>query len=92
MRIYDLDGERVAGGTALHAYLREALELPDYYGNNLDALFDCLTELGEPTVLRLTRAGALEDLGSYGRALLDTLRDAEEENPNLRLVYQEPMR
>ena len=29
----------------LHKYLRAELELPDYYGENLDALYDCLTEV-----------------------------------------------
>ena len=29
----------------LHKYLRAELELPDYYGENLDALYDCLTAL-----------------------------------------------
>ena len=26
-----------------HEYLMEALDLPEYYGKNLDALYDCLT-------------------------------------------------
>lgn len=29
----------------LHAALAEALRFPDWYGNNLDALYDCLTDL-----------------------------------------------
>ena len=28
-----------------HDYLMRALNLPDYYGRNLDALYDCLTEI-----------------------------------------------
>lgn len=28
-----------------HDYLMEALNFPDYYGKNLDALYDCLTEI-----------------------------------------------
>ena len=27
-----------------HAYLKEKLQLPEYYGNNLDALYDCVSE------------------------------------------------
>lgn len=28
-----------------HDYLMKALDLPDYYGKNLDALYDCLCEI-----------------------------------------------
>ena len=30
---------------SLHRYLKEALDFPFYYGGNLDALHDCLTDL-----------------------------------------------
>lgn len=39
---------------ALHAALAEALDFPDWYGGNLDALYDCLTDLDDPVQLRLT--------------------------------------
>ncbi|MBQ8083219.1 MAG: barstar family protein, partial [Clostridia bacterium] len=29
----------------LHAVLKEAFEFPEYYGGNLDALHDCLTDI-----------------------------------------------
>nr|WP_313780584.1 barstar family protein [Paenibacillus larvae] len=38
-----LDGRKIGNLGQLHTVLKEALELPDYYGNNLDALWDCLT-------------------------------------------------
>ena len=28
-----------------HPYLKDALDFPDYYGNNLDALNDCLGDM-----------------------------------------------
>ena len=33
-----LDGKRMTDRAALHAELRQKLALPDYYGNNLDAV------------------------------------------------------
>ena len=37
----------------LYAALSRALELPSWFGNNLDALWDCLAELSAPTALVL---------------------------------------
>lgn len=35
----------------LHRALAEGLRFPAWYGGNLDALHDCLTDLNEPTEL-----------------------------------------
>ena len=43
--IFHLDGREVCSRTALHALLKRGLNLPDYYGENLDALWDCLTDM-----------------------------------------------
>jgi ribonuclease inhibitor len=74
---------------SLHAYLKQTLALPDYYGGNLDALFDCLTEMAQPTLFRFAHLNQLQTLGDYGLALVETFRDAAEENPILELVYLE---
>ena len=42
-----LDGNILGDKERVHGYLKETLNFPEYYGNNLDALYDCLTELGE---------------------------------------------
>ena len=59
MREAVLDGGQISSREALHTALAEALPLPEWYGRNLDALMDCLTDLGEELTLRLTGRKAL---------------------------------
>ena len=71
MRTITLDLERMTSVPALHKYLRSALALPVYYGANLDALYDCLTEIAEPTQIVVPAdITDNEKLGWYGEQLL----------------------
>ena len=80
-----LDGRELPSMEAVHD--RFALVLPDYYGRNLDALFDCLTDLREPVTVRLVNREVLEDrLGRRGRALVRLLRRAAAENPQVTVL------
>ena len=85
----ELDGRRMTDRAALHDYLQEALELPDYYGRNLDALYDLLMEDARPKeILLRCSAKAEAQLGGYGTAFLETLRQAAEENPALEVTEE----
>ena len=64
--------------------LGRALCLPEWWGRNLDALHDCLTEPGEPTALVLAHRAEMEGT-IFGRRLLRVLEDAAAENPFLQL-------
>ena len=71
-----LEGNRMDNRAALHAHLKEKLRLPEYYGNNLDALNDCLGERRERELVVIERAGAfLEANGAYAAAFLQVLND-----------------
>jgi len=59
-----------------HDYLMEALDLPDYYGKNLDALYDCLTEM--ECEIELINADEVDN------DILDTFQDAARENDFLK--------
>ena len=55
-----------------HDYISEALNFPDYYGKNLDALYDCLCEIKVDIELINSRA--------VDKDIIDTFEDAALEN------------
>ena len=59
-----LDGNILADATQVHDYLKEMLEFPEYYGKNLDALHDCLTDLED---VEITITSPEEDGAIYQR-------------------------
>ena len=62
-----IDFTAIAGITDAHLRIAEALQFPDHYGKNLDALFDCLAEICKPVAVTLFGTSALTAaLGSYG--------------------------
>jgi len=61
-----------------HDYLKEVLNFPDYYGKNLDALYDCLCEIGTETSITLINSGCVSE------DLIDTFADAARENEFLK--------
>ena len=42
-REIEIDGTRILSEEQFHTEIAKALDFPDYYGNNLDALWDCLS-------------------------------------------------
>ena len=73
-----LDG--ALGMDAIHDRVARELHFPRWYGRNLDALYDCLTEVPEDVRLVLINR---EALGARGEALLHTILDAARCNPHL---------
>ena len=79
-----IDCEKLRQKEQAHLYLAEVLDFPDYYGKNLDALFDCLTELGECTIV-LEGENILREKNSYGIKVLKVLEEAAQINPRLKV-------
>ena len=80
MRKIVLKFSNITSKNAIHEYLKEKLELPEYCGNSLDALYDCLTDLGsEPEIVFVNTAILEENLGEYGQKILSCFRDAADE-------------
>lgn len=67
-----------------HEYLKRKLRFPDYYGKNLDALWDMLSTLSEPTDIKFFNKDILtKELGTYGEDLIQVFFEAAEENKNI---------
>ena len=82
MRKLTLDCTQIGTKAGLHLQLTELLDLPEYYGNNLDALADCLSEIHQETCLVLEHPEALqESLGDYADRLFRLLEHCASENP-----------
>lgn len=71
----------------LHSYLAEQFEFPGWYGSNLDALHDCLTDVRDETVLIVPDVEMLEQqLGPYARRLMRVFIAVSAENPAIHLI------
>lgn len=87
MKNITLDGQKMLTREAAHAELKRAFHFPEHYGKNLDALWDFLTEISEPTTLTFTHnEDMVEALAPYGLKLLQTLIEASIKNPNFKLI------
>ena len=81
--VYELDGTCLREREAAHAYLQEMLGFPAWYGRNLDALYDLLTEQTEETLIFISDSDAADE------AILETFTDAMEDNPSLTVIFEE---
>ena len=82
MRTAILRGSELGDKVQLHEALARQLGFPQWYGRNLDALYDLLTEAGEETHVLLREPEKLqENLGRVYEGLLRVLRDAAAANP-----------
>lgn len=93
MKRYMLDGRTVSSRESLHRSLAALLHFPEWYGGNLDALYDCLTDLEEDTCLYISDFSALEQvLGAYALDFVQVLADAAGEDPHFAYVLDEQER
>ena len=85
-----LDGRTIDSRETLHQRLFELLQLPAWYGRNLDALHDCLTDIREPVTLRVIHARQMrESLGGYVSSFGHVLHDSAQENAHITIEWQE---
>ncbi len=85
--IYGSDYENIK---QVHEFLAGELDFPDYYGENLDALYDVLTERDQPVRIEIH----LEDIENADllqalEKMTDVIADAVGENEAIELTVVE---
>ena len=82
MNHFVLDFKGIDSLLALHHYFKQTFSLPDYYGNNMDALWDCLSCCyDENTEIELKNIAALPaDMEPVVRIMLELFQDLHEED------------
>lgn len=76
-----LDGSAITDRGQFHDAVSQQLALPEWYGRNMDALYDCLTDLPET---RIELRNWPDD--GYLALALDVMRHAAEDNILLRIT------
>jgi ribonuclease inhibitor len=81
MKICNIDGKLITDKNKLHETLSTSLDFPTWYGANLDALYDCLTDICEETQITILNNSELElNLGKYAQLLYKVLDSASKDN------------
>ena len=82
MNTITLDFSGIKSYWALHEYFKEVFHLPDYYGHNMDALWDCLyCCYDSSTTIILKNLSALsKELAPEIEIMLELFRDLTEKD------------
>lgn len=89
MKTILLEGSKMTTKVLSHLYFKESFDFPYYYGENLDALWDMLTSIGEPTEIKLVDGHLLfENMDVYGGKIIEVFNDAQESNPNIVFIVE----
>ena len=98
MKRVNLDFSACKDQGEVHAYLKKQFGFPEYYGNNLDALFDVLGDISEDTdivfledeegscgewVVDSTSAVRSDEMNRFLKNVRRVIEDAAEENGHL---------
>lgn len=87
-RLVDIAGGEVRAAADLHAVLQKQLCFPEFYGANLDALFDVLARDIPEAQIWIWGVPELRDrLGADWDDFVDTFLAVAQENPNIHFIF-----
>jgi len=85
-----IDGNLIKSEQDFHVAIAKLLEFPEWYGKNLDALWDLLTGHVE-TDVQLTWSNhqiSKENLGEDFKAIISVFEDLKESYPEFELILE----
>lgn len=82
-----IDCSGIDSRETLHRAFAQSLSFPAWYGNNLDALYDALSEVSA-TVHLLHWSQAEAALGPYGSRARKVLTEAAQRNGPLEIIFE----
>ena len=85
MKQLHIDFSDARDRAAVHRAIAGALDFPEWYGANLDALWDLLSTWSEPAHVTITGCASLDD---YGLRALAVFLEAARDNRRLRLTIE----
>ena len=88
MKTVDLNGRKLVSETAAQDYLFDMFDFPNYYGEDLEALYDALVDISEETHVSIINRNIMEN-SSYGSKLMWIFEDAASDNDKLYLDWTE---
>ncbi|MBQ7416318.1 MAG: barstar family protein [Oscillospiraceae bacterium] len=79
-----IDFSTVESARDFHQVLAQTLGFPEWYGHNLDALYDCLTELEAPVRLVLEHWDAAVP---FAEGFCGVFQDVQAEYPDFAVIF-----
>ena len=84
MKIVELDGSKMDSIQNTHMHLKESMELPEHYGENLDAMYDVMSDISENTFEFVLNSQQMRtSLGDYGVRMEQVWENLEQNNKHL---------
>ena len=85
--IIDLNG--ITTRQQFHEQVMQKLPCPEYYGRNLDALYDVITDRSEPVeIVFLQFRDFLHQMPGYAEAVENMCMDVMAKNKNVKVTFE----
>lgn len=88
MREFIIDGQKMTSTDKLYHRLSEMIWFPNYFGQNIDALWDVLTEIYEPTEIHFKNVDIfLEEMDTYGMKVVRMFKMLDHQTENYTVYF-----